>query len=78
MLVFPGPFLSFSTDMSVAGMDPHTASLTMTMLQNPIKFAFGKINDDLKAASSSHKKVGRSLDKVCTRLVRPDRPGSEP
>lgn len=46
-----------------SGMDPHTASLTMTMLQNPIKFAFGKINDDLKAASASHKKVGRSLDK---------------
>jgi hypothetical protein len=55
-------------------MDPHTASLNMTKLQNPIKFAFGKINDDLKAASSSHKKVGRSLDKACTHSLRPSRP----
>lgn len=46
-------------------MDPHTASMAMTRLQNPIKFAFGKVNDDLKAASSAHKKLGRSLDKVC-------------
>ncbi len=45
-------------------MDPHTASLTMTKLQNPIKTAFDKVNDDLKAASSAHKRVGRSLDKV--------------
>lgn len=36
----------------------------MTKLQNPIKTAFDKVNDDLKAASASHKKVGRSLDKV--------------
>jgi hypothetical protein len=35
----------------------------MTKLQNPIKTAFDKVNDDLKAASSAHKKVGRSLDK---------------
>lgn len=55
----------------VAAMDPHTASLTMTRLQNPVKFAFGKVNDDLKAASSAHKKVGRSLDKVCTRTLLP-------
>lgn len=37
----------------------------MTKLQNPIKTAFDKVNDDLKAASSAHKKVGKSLDKVC-------------
>ena len=53
--------------ISVAAMDPHTASLTMTKLQNPIKTAFEKVNDDLKATSSAHKKVGRSLDKVSHR-----------
>ncbi len=47
-------------------MDPHTASLTMAKLQNPIKTAFDKVNDDLKAASSAHKKVGKALDKVRT------------
>ncbi|KAK3299964.1 CTLH/CRA C-terminal to lish motif domain-containing protein [Chaetomium fimeti] len=55
--------LSDARERIAGAMDPHTASLNMTKLQNPIKFAFGKINDDLKAASSSHKKVGRSLDK---------------
>jgi hypothetical protein len=44
-------------------MDPHTTSLTMTKLQNPIKTAFDKVTDDLKAASSAHKRVGKSLDK---------------
>ncbi|KAL2198906.1 CTLH/CRA C-terminal to lish motif domain-containing protein [Corynascus similis CBS 632.67] len=55
--------LSDARDQIAEAMDPHTASLTMTRLQNPVKFAFGKVNDDLKAASSAHKKVGRSLDK---------------
>lgn len=36
----------------------------MTKLQNPIKTAFDKVNDDLKAASAAHKKVGKALDKV--------------
>lgn len=40
--------------------------MTMTKLQNPIRTAFDKVNDGLKAASSAHKKVGRSLDKVST------------
>lgn len=53
-----------------AAMDPHTASITMTMLQNPVKFAFEKVNNDLKAASSAHKKVGKALDKVWPRHIR--------
>ncbi|KAL2270841.1 hypothetical protein VTJ83DRAFT_212 [Remersonia thermophila] len=49
---------------NIAGaMDPHTTSLTMTKLQNPVKTAFDKAMDGLKAASSSHKKIGRALDK---------------
>ncbi|KAK4144771.1 CTLH/CRA C-terminal to lish motif domain-containing protein [Dichotomopilus funicola] len=55
--------LSEAREQIAGAMDPHTASMTMTRLQNPIKFAFGKVNDDLKAASSAHKKLGRSLDK---------------
>jgi hypothetical protein len=56
--------LSTARDDIAKAMDSHTASITMTKLQNPIKMAFDKVNDDLKAASSAHKKVGRSLDKV--------------
>lgn len=56
--------LSVARDDIAKSMDSHTASITMTKLQNPIKTAFDKVNDDLKAASSAHKKVGRSLDKV--------------
>lgn len=48
----------------ISALDPHTASLTMTKLQNPIKTAFDSVNDDLKAASAAHKKLGRALDKV--------------
>ncbi|GAB1310026.1 Regulator of gluconeogenesis Rmd5 [Madurella fahalii] len=55
--------LSAAREQVAETLDPHTASLTMTKLQNPIKTAFDKVNDDLKAASASHKKVGRSLDK---------------
>ncbi|KAL2018558.1 hypothetical protein VTK56DRAFT_600 [Thermocarpiscus australiensis] len=55
--------LSAAREQIVASLDPHTTSLTLTKLQNPIKTAFEKINDDLKAASASHKKVGKALDK---------------
>ncbi|KAK3309530.1 CTLH/CRA C-terminal to lish motif domain-containing protein [Chaetomium strumarium] len=55
--------LSEAREQIAGTMDSHTASLTMTKLQNPIKTAFDKVNDSLKAASSAHKKVGRSLDK---------------
>ncbi|KAK4129640.1 hypothetical protein N657DRAFT_587814 [Parathielavia appendiculata] len=55
--------LSDARHQIAGAMDPHTASLTMTKLQNPVKTAFDKVNDDLKAASSAHKKVGRALDK---------------
>jgi hypothetical protein len=36
----------------------------MTKLQNPIKTAVDRVNDDLKGASAAHKKVGKALDKV--------------
>ncbi|KAK4100711.1 hypothetical protein N658DRAFT_427359 [Parathielavia hyrcaniae] len=55
--------LSDAREQIAGAMDPHTASLTMTKLQNPVKTAFDRVNDDLKAASSAHKKVGRALDK---------------
>lgn len=50
--------------ISMVALDPHTASLTMTKLQNPIKTAFDKVTHDLTAASAAHKKVGKALDKV--------------
>ncbi|KAL2136523.1 hypothetical protein VTI74DRAFT_3348 [Chaetomium olivicolor] len=55
--------LSDAREQVARAMDPHTASLTMTKLQNPIKTGFDKVNDDLKAASAAHKKVGKSLER---------------
>lgn len=59
---------------SVAASDPHTTSLTMTKLQNPIKAAFDKVNDDLKADSAAHKRLGKALDKVRRAPCAPARP----
>ena len=39
--------------------------MILTKLQNPVKNGFEKINDSLKAASSTHKKIGKALDRVC-------------
>ncbi|KAK0734825.1 CTLH/CRA C-terminal to lish motif domain-containing protein [Lasiosphaeria miniovina] len=48
----------------VAGaLDPHTASLTMTKLQNPVKVAFETVNVNLKDASQTNKATGKALDK---------------
>lgn len=57
---FPVVFL---LTVSVA-LDPHTASLTMAKLQNPIKEGFETVNQDLKDVSRSHRNLGKALDKV--------------
>jgi hypothetical protein len=57
-------FLSAARERVAGALDPHTASLTMAKLQNPTKVAFDKVNEDLRDASSSHKKLGKALDKV--------------
>ena len=44
--------------------DPHTASLTMTKLQNPIREGFDAVTEDLRKVSKVQKDFGRSLDKV--------------
>ncbi|KAK3938933.1 protein RMD5 A [Diplogelasinospora grovesii] len=55
--------LSAAREQVAGALDPHTASLTMTKLQNPIKVAFDSVNDNLKEVSSAHKKLGKALDK---------------
>ena len=49
---------------SRAASDPHTASLTMTKLQNPIREGFDAVTEDLRKVSKVQKDFGRSLDKV--------------
>jgi hypothetical protein len=51
-------------------LDPHTASLTMTKLQNPIKERFEAVNEDLRKVSRLQKDFGKALDKV----LHPDSP----
>lgn len=55
--------LSTAREQVATTLDPHTTSLTMTKLQNPIKVAFERVNEDLKEVSGAHKKLGRALDK---------------
>ncbi|KAK1752538.1 protein RMD5 A [Echria macrotheca] len=56
--------LSEAKEKIAATLDPHTASLTMTKLQNPAKVAFDTIiGDDFKKATAAHKKLGKALDK---------------
>ncbi|KAK3693513.1 CTLH/CRA C-terminal to lish motif domain-containing protein [Podospora appendiculata] len=55
--------LSKAREKVAAARDPHTASMTMTKLQNPIKLAFDKVNDNLKDVASRNKKLGKALDK---------------
>ena len=52
-------------------LDTHTASLTMTKLQNPIKEGFEAVNDSLKEASKGQRNLGKALDKVCRSPRRP-------
>ncbi|KAK0630171.1 CTLH/CRA C-terminal to lish motif domain-containing protein [Bombardia bombarda] len=55
--------LSAARDKVAGALDPHTASLTMTKLQNPIKLAFESVNENLKEVSSTQKHLGKALDK---------------
>jgi E3 ubiquitin-protein transferase RMND5 len=52
-------------DEVAATLDPHTAGLTMTKLQNPVKEKMEVVNEDLKKVSKVQKEFGRALDKVC-------------
>ncbi|KAK3329072.1 CTLH/CRA C-terminal to lish motif domain-containing protein [Apodospora peruviana] len=54
--------LSAAREQVAQALDPHTASLTLTKLQNPTKVAFEKVNDNLKEASSAQKKFGKALN----------------
>lgn len=55
--------LTAARNQIAAELDPHTTSLTITKLQNPIKEGFETINKDLKDVYAAHKKVGSALDK---------------
>lgn len=52
------------TGVIVIASDPHSTSLALTKLQNPIREGFDAINDNLRAVSKVQKEFGRSLDKV--------------
>lgn len=43
--------------------DPHTAALTLTRLQNPVKEVIDRANDDLKKVYQVQKDLGKALDK---------------
>jgi len=65
--LFPRPPIQEMDDFFVnanTASDPHTTSMILTKLQNPVKNGFEKINDSLKAASSTHKKIGKALDRA--------------
>jgi len=55
--------LTAARDQVAGALDPHTASLTMTKLQNPTRVAFEAVNASLKEASGTQKKLGKALDK---------------
>lgn len=57
-------FSSTATDIdSVTASDPHTASLTLTRLQNPVKEGFETINDDLRKVDRVRKDFSKVLNK---------------
>ena len=47
-----------------AAADPHTASLTITKLQNPVKESFEALNNNLREISKRQKNFGKALEKV--------------
>lgn len=64
------PFLHFpstanaSTDIAAqTASDPHTASLTLTRLQNPVKEGFESINDDLRKVDRVRKDFSKVLNR---------------
>ncbi|OIW24025.1 hypothetical protein CONLIGDRAFT_121509 [Coniochaeta ligniaria NRRL 30616] len=56
--------LTAAREQVAATLDTHTASLTMTKLQNPLKERFEAVNKDLANVSKAQKKLGKSLDKA--------------
>lgn len=59
-----------TTDIVFELLDPNSAAVTLTKLQNPMKSSFDSINDNLKETHSGLNKYTKSLDKVpftCTR-----------
>ncbi|PKS08272.1 hypothetical protein jhhlp_005215 [Lomentospora prolificans] len=55
--------LQAARDQVANAKDPHTASITMTKLQNPIKDRFEALNKDLRDISKQQKNFGKALDK---------------
>lgn len=47
-----------------AARDPHTATLALTKLQNPVKEVFDRVNGDLRNVSKVQRDLGKALDKV--------------
>jgi E3 ubiquitin-protein transferase RMND5 len=45
-------------------LEPNSASITLTKLQNPVKQGFDRVTEDLKKVYASHNKYGKALDKV--------------
>ncbi len=56
--------LTAARDQVASAPDPHTAGLTMTKLQNPVKEGFDAVNNNLKEVSKGQKSMGKALDKV--------------
>ncbi|KAM7207100.1 CTLH/CRA C-terminal to LisH motif domain containing protein [Rhypophila sp. PSN 637] len=54
--------LAAARERIATALDPHTASLTVTRLQNPTKDAFEKVNENLKDVSSAQKKVFKAVN----------------
>ncbi|KLU84034.1 sporulation protein RMD5 [Magnaporthiopsis poae ATCC 64411] len=47
-----------------AARDPHTATLALTKLQNPVKEVFDRVNGDLRNVSKVQRDLGKALDKA--------------
>lgn len=55
---------STTTDIDApTASDPHTASLTLTRLQNPVKEGFEAINDDIRKVDRVRKDFSKTLNK---------------
>jgi hypothetical protein len=61
-------FISLRIQGLMLCSDPNSASITLAKLQNPVKQAFDKVNDDLKDVHSGLTKYQKALDKVIIQL----------
>lgn len=57
-------FLTVKCPPADRELEPNSASITLTKLQNPVKQGFDRVTDDLKKVYAGHNKYGKALDKV--------------